>query len=95
MATEIRWGHGTAYGKALGDAFNELMDAREVFGPMVSAHEGWAVLYEEVDELWTEVKGNKGDPVAYRAAMRKEAVQVAAMAIAFIAEVCDEGAADG
>jgi hypothetical protein len=45
---------------------------------MASAHEGWAVLLEEVDELWEEVKKKpaKRDPVH----MYGELVQVAAMA---------------
>lgn len=57
-----------------------------------SAHEGWAVLREEVDELWDEVKKNpKTDEerAAHRVRMRKEAVQVAAMAFRFIEDVCD------
>lgn len=58
-----------------------------------SAHEGFAVLKEEVDELWDEVRGKSdGDQEARakrRARMRKEAVQVAAMAVRFIQEVCE------
>lgn len=71
------------------EVLEELANARKRFGPMVSAHEGYAVLLEEVDELWEEVRGNKRDMIAYKAAMRAEAVQVAAMALAFIVEVCD------
>jgi hypothetical protein len=71
------------------EAVEELIAAREKFGPMASSHEGYAVLLEEVEELWEEVRDNKRDVAAYKAAMRTEAVQVAAMAIAFIAEVCD------
>jgi hypothetical protein len=47
-----------------------------------STHEGFAVLKEEVDELWDEVKqdGSKRE-------LQAEAVQVAAMAIRFIQEL--------
>jgi hypothetical protein len=52
-----------------------------------SAHEGYAVLLEEVEELWDEVKKSpkKRDP----AAMREEAIQVAAMALRFLVDVCN------
>lgn len=47
-----------------------------------SIHEGYAVLKEEFDELWDEIKASK-DFEANRM-MVNEAVQVAAMAIKFI-----------
>jgi len=34
----------------------ELIRARKNHGPQSSYHEGYAVLLEEVDELWDEVK---------------------------------------
>lgn len=66
----------------------ELQRAVALHGPQRSAHEGWAVLYEEVDELWDEVKmnGNKRS----KARMRAEAIQIAAMAMRFIIDVCDK-----
>lgn len=75
-------------GKTLTEVVAELAFARANFNPHNSAHEGYAVLLEEVDELWTEVKVNqkRRDP----AKMRKEAIQVAAMAIRFAEECCDE-----
>jgi NTP pyrophosphatase (non-canonical NTP hydrolase) len=50
-----------------------------------SAHEGFAVLKEEVDELWEEVKHGR-DP----ADLRAEAVQVGAMALRFLMDLCGE-----
>jgi hypothetical protein len=47
-----------------------------------STHEGFAVLKEEVDELWDDVKAN-----AAPEKMRLEAVRVAAMAFRFIQEL--------
>jgi len=57
---------------------NELALARVKYRPMASAHEGWAVLREEVDELWEEVKKKPSKRNAE--AMYGELVQVAAMA---------------
>jgi len=66
----------------------EVERAKSMWGPHNSAHEGFAVLLEEVDELkahvWTNQK--KRDIVA----MRKEAIQVAAMAVRFVLDVCNE-----
>jgi NTP pyrophosphatase (non-canonical NTP hydrolase) len=67
----------------------EVAGAEAKWPPMNSAHEAYAVLFEEVDELWDEVKINQKDrdPVA----MREEAIQVAAMAVRFIRDVIDGG----
>lgn len=59
----------------------ELIRATEKFGPFKSAHEGYAILLEEVDELWYEVKANN------RQRQREEAYQVAAMAVRFLVDV--------
>jgi NTP pyrophosphatase (non-canonical NTP hydrolase) len=63
----------------------EYAEAREHFPKFHSAHEGYAVLKEEVDELWDEIKKRHHDPDK----MREEAIQVAAMALAFIEECCE------
>lgn len=76
------------YTKALSDVKAELERARSMHSPMQSAHEGYAVLLEEVDELWEIVKLKQSARDLNK--MRKEAIQVAAMAIAFATEVCGE-----
>lgn len=63
----------------------ELRRAMALFGPFKNGHEGWAVIREEVDELWDEVKNNKGDDHVAR--QRKEAIQVAAMALRFVVDL--------
>lgn len=55
---------------------------------MNSAHEGYGVLMEEVDELWDHVKTRQKNRDL--AAMRAEAVQVAAMALRFAHDICNE-----
>jgi hypothetical protein len=53
-----------------------------------SPHEGYAKLLEELDELKLEVWMKQGKRSPKR--MRKEAVQVAATAMRFCLECCDE-----
>jgi len=56
----------------------ELRRAEGKFGPFASAHEGYAVLLEEVDELWDAIKAN--DLVG----KQTEALHVGAMAVRFV-----------
>lgn len=58
----------------------ELERASTKFPAFNSPHEGWAVLREEVDELWDEIKRKDHS----NADIRREAVQVAAMALRFL-----------
>lgn len=55
------------------------------FPPFLSPHEGYAVLLEEMDELWDEIKKQYGDRT--REQMRKEATQIAAMALRFMIDL--------
>jgi len=64
---------------------HEVLRAQAKYPPFNSAHEGYAVLLEEVDELWQEVKRKQSerDPTA----LLTEATQVAAMAARFAIEI--------
>lgn len=64
----------------------EIKNARANYPEMHSAHEGFSILNEEIDELWEHVKVKQGNRNIYE--MEKEAIQVAAMAILFAAEIC-------
>lgn len=55
--------------------------SREAHGRFHSAHEGYAILKEEVDELWEAVRQDDLEHAAF------EAVQVAAMAVRFICDL--------
>lgn len=60
----------------------ELKEATSKFGSFNNAHEGYAVILEELDELWDEIKNN------HTMLQEKEAIQVAAMAIRFLVDCC-------
>lgn len=64
----------------------EYAKATANYKPFNSAHEGRAVIEEEFDELWAEIK-KRPDQVD-QAALEKEAVQLAAMALRFIVDIC-------
>lgn len=76
-------------GTVLSDVLLELSSASDKFPPFNSAHEGYAILKEEVDELWDEVK--KKPSLRSNMALEKEAIQVAAMALRFLVDVCYKG----
>lgn len=64
----------------------ELHRAMQNFGAFNSAHEGYAVLKEELDELWDAIK----DKRASREDLAVEAIQVGAMAMRFLLDICPE-----
>lgn len=87
------------------EASEEARKAADKWPPMNSAHEAFGVLAEEVDELaeaaglgpvvlavaslWQHVKVNQKRRNLEE--MRKEAIQVAAMALRFVHDICDGG----
>ena len=62
----------------------ELTAATAAYGSFNSAHEGYAVILEEMDGLWDEVKRQNSDAEA----MRHEAIQAAAMCLRFLIDLC-------
>lgn len=74
--------------KAIDDILIEYKKAEEVFPPFNSAHEGYAVILEELDELKEHVfkQHHRRD----KNKMRNEAKQVAAMAMRFMIDICGE-----
>lgn len=61
----------------------ELLRAIKNNKPFNSAHEGYAVIKEELDELWDEIKNN---PKNWKR-IQEEAVQVAAMGMRFLMDL--------
>jgi hypothetical protein len=55
----------------------EMVRARRIHPPYASCHEAYAVLKEEVDEMWDEIKANSER-------IEEEAVQVAAVALTIL-----------
>lgn len=68
------------------EAAIELSQAQAKFPPFNSGHEGYAVILEELDELWTEIRSNQ-TTLGRNDRMRKEAIQVAAMALRFLVDM--------
>lgn len=64
------------------DVIAELRRAEEKFAGFNSSHEGYAVILEELDELWCEIKDNKKEGSEDR--QYAEAKQVAAMGMRFM-----------
>ena len=56
----------------------EIAFARREYAPINSAHEGYSVILEELDEFWEQVRLERGDRSKEK--MVSELVQVAAMA---------------
>src|SRR5581483_5738883 len=76
------------YAAAAAQLLAEAASARRRFAPFNSSHEGYAVIAEELDELWDDVKANDVEHAI------REAIQVGAMAIRFVADMRAKGAPD-
>lgn len=77
-------------GEIVDTVYIEIQRASQLHPPMNSHHEGYAVLLEEVDELWEEIKKRRKDRDPKK--LKEEAIQVAAMAVRFIFDLhLDQG----
>ena len=69
---------------------HEVLRATKMFKPMNSPHEASAVILEEYDEFWDEVKAfNLRKGRDNRPRMREELIQLAAMAVRAITDTID------
>ena len=73
------------YHNAIKEVTAEYKRAKDKFGVFASRHEGYAVILEELDELWVEIKSNGSNDN-----IKGEAVQVVAMGLRFLVECCDK-----
>ena len=69
---------------------NEYHRASKVFPAFHSPHEGFGVIKEEYDELWDEIK-KTGYMITdeEKEKMKHEAIQLGAMALRFILDICN------
>jgi hypothetical protein len=84
-AAEVYQGMSDRIDLLLPELKRELLKATTHHRPMHSAHEGHSVIREELEELWDHVKEDTGTS----GAARKEALQVAAMGLRYIIDLCD------
>lgn len=64
----------------------EFMRATKLYPSFHSNHEAYAVIKEEVDELWDEIKKSK--ELTGNAEIRRELIQVGAMVIRYLNDLC-------
>jgi hypothetical protein len=75
--------------RLMDEVLTELRKATNTHGHFHSGHEGYGVIAEELDELWDDVKAAKAS-TSYPEQTRREAIQVAAMAMRFALDLCVE-----
>lgn len=65
------------------EIFNEFLRASKNYPMFSNEYEGYAIILEELDELWEVVKLKQSNPERL-VKCRKECIQVAAMALRFL-----------
>lgn len=76
---------GVTIGHVLDRITREIEKARSKFNPFNSPHEGYAVIAEELEELWHHAKANEGRSDEAMV----EAIQVAAMSIRYVLDLSE------
>ena len=66
---------------------NEYLRASDLYSDFNSNHEGYAVIKEELDELWDEIKKTKGTKGNKN--ITNELIQIGAMVIRYLDNLCD------
>ena len=73
-----------SYSESAEEILNEVQRAKAIWkDDFKNYHEAYAVILEEVDELWDEIKKKNQD----KEKIRKEAIQSAAMLLRLITEL--------
>lgn len=62
----------------------EVRRAETLHAPMHSPHEGWSIIFEELEELREHVRADTGRSEE----ARKEAIQIAAMGLRYALNLC-------
>ena len=65
----------------------EFLRASDLYPDLHSNHEAYAVIKEEIDELWDEIKKSKD--VRGNKEIRKELIQIGAMVVRYLDNLCD------
>jgi hypothetical protein len=73
---------GRNFDSVMSQVEKEFYRARSLHGSFNSTHEGYAIIKEELDELWDGVKANEN-----YSHLKEEAIQIAAMAIRFCVDL--------
>jgi hypothetical protein len=65
---------------------NEFLRASDLYSDLHSNHEAYAVIKEEVDELWDEIKKYKN--TRGNKFIKEELIQIGAMVVRYLDNLC-------
>lgn len=69
------------------EIMREAVRARDRYSPYNSLHEAYAVLKEEIEEFWTEVKKRPNN--RFKKSIRKEVIQIGAVSMLILMDLLD------